>query len=512
MNHEQLEISKQNLVQNFKETCAKYPDKKAFEFANTHITYKDLELKSRQFASFLMQNLKLKQGSLVAIMLPNSIAYTISFYALMRAGIIIVNLNNLYTARELRLLLIDSGAKALITLDSFANRLDDIISQTQVNKIIATKQMDAACLGKQNDNFGEKMTSYLQELFTTFSDNKIISLRQAIATGADLDFKEREINAPSPCILHYPSSLKNSTTGVVITHGNLLANLSQLDQAFEKDDLVDDFIVLPFLSFYNLFAISYSLLFFLLKGKTTQIVNKENFSDLKLKETKKYILIANSSFYLTIKKSLPKVELNLLNFAISCGRSTSSNLPKFWQQLSKKELYISYGFPEASPVISLSKTKLKNSAGKLLNQTQVKLVKNEMGEDILYFKGPQMTNLYYKDHKIIKEDNNQDWINSYDIAKIIDNELFIEKSNPNIAIIRGFVVYPSEIKSVINLHAKINSCEILVKTSPNNEQSIIANIKADESLAQDDVIKFCKSYLSEHKLPSEINFIEAKVN
>ncbi|SDJ55310.1 AMP-binding enzyme, partial [Ferrimonas sediminum] len=275
-----------SLVDLFEQSVSRYGDKPAFINMGKSITYNELDRLSRDFAAYLQQELKLEKGDRVAIMMPNLIQYPVALFGVLRAGLVVVNVNPLYTARELKHQLNDSGAKAIVVVSNFASTLEEVVDDTPIEHVILTK------LGDQLSPFKRTLVNfvvkYVKKMVPKYQLPGAHSMRTALYRGAKLQLKKPEIHNGDLAFLQYTGGTTGVAKGAMLTHRNMVANLEQVSSWIGPTLKEGEELVITALPLYHIFALTCNCLTFMKLGGTNLMITNPRDMPLFIKTIKSY--------------------------------------------------------------------------------------------------------------------------------------------------------------------------------------------------------------------------------
>ena len=512
-----------SVIDIFKESCEKYRNKPAFMNLGYVITYDELDKLSRNFAAYLENNLQLKKGDRVAIMLPNILQYPIVLFGLLRAGLIAVNFNPLYTPAELEHQLNDAQAETIVILANFASTLEKALPQTKVKNIIITELAD--CLPVFKRTLINFVVKHIKKLVPKFSLPHTITFLNSINIGKSLPilFDEKTLNFNDIAFLQYTGGTTGVAKGAMLTHRNIVANMLQ-GRAYMSDVLqIGKEIIITPLPLYHIFSLTVNCLIFLeLGGLNVLITNPRDIPNL-IKEMKRFKFTAmtgvNTLFNALINHpNFKTIDFSHLHLSIGGGMAVQKIVAEHWEKATNCGLLEGYGLTEASPAVSMTPLNLKHYNGSIglpLPSTEIsirdddgkELAIEEIGE--LCVRGPQVMMGYWKNpEETQKVLTNDGWLHTGDIAKIDkDGFVYIVDRKKDMINVSGFKVFPNEIEAVIASHPGVREVGVVGIIDPVLGEEVKAVIvKKDPNLTEDDIRKFCHQELTGYKVPKIIEF------
>ncbi|MDB6096167.1 MAG: Long chain fatty-acid CoA ligase, partial [Francisellaceae bacterium] len=493
----------------------------AFYNFGKSLSYKELDNLSLRFAAFLQQKLKLEKGERVAIILPNLLQYPIALMGILRAGLVVVNTNPLYTAPELAHQLKDSGAKAVIILENFAANLQTILPETVVEQVIVTQIGDM--LSPIKGVLMNLAVRYLKKLIPKWSIPNAIQFKTALAEGKKLVLNKPLMQNTDIAFLQYTGGTTGISKGAILTHRNLLANLEQA-KAWLKPVLKDkDNIIITALPLYHVFSLTANCLtFFKVGGKNVLITNPRDMNGF-VKELSRHhfnVLTGVNTLYngLLQNPNFAKLNFSHLLFSLSGGMALQKSVAIHWQAITNTSLIEAYGLTETSPGVCINPLNLKafnGCIGMPISSTDISL-RDEEGKEVpilergeLWVKGPQVMKGYWNNEAetalVLTPDG---WLKTGDIAIINElGYLKIVDRKKDMILVSGFNVYPNEVEDVIALLPGILEVAVVGINHPVKGEQVKAFIVLkDKSLTKEKILEYCHRNLTNYKVPKEIEF------
>lgn len=503
--------------------CKRYSDRIAFAHMDTTLSYADVEQKSRDFASFLQNDLGLEKGRRLAIMMPNCLQYVIALFGALRAGLVVVNVNPLYTARELEHQLSDSGAETIVVMENFAATLEKIYDSVPISTVITTQLGDMLSgLKGPITNFVVKRVKKMVPAWD-IPDN--IDFRNALASGAKHEFRAPKLNHKDLAFLQYTGGTTGPAKGAMLSHGNLVANVQQCHVWFGQNIEDEDEVIITALPMYHVFALTVNtLIFFTLGGKNVLITNPRDMPGF-VKELGKHKFTAitgvNTLFNgLLNTDGFADLDFSTLKFAMGGGMAVQKPVAERWKSVTSVPIVEGYGLSETSPVASCNRLDLddfNHSIGLPLPATEIairdddnnEVAQGEAGE--LCIRGPQVMQGYWNKPEANEEAFTPDgFFRTGDIANMDDEGYFyIVDRKKDMILVSGFNVFPNEIEDVIAGHDKVLEAACIgVPDEKSGEAVKLFVVKKDASLKAEEVREYCKNNLTGYKVPKHIQFIE----
>lgn len=517
-----IDVTKyESLVEMFEAAIKRHPDMPAYINMGQVLTFRKLEERSRAFAAYLQNELRLEKGDRVALMMPNLLQYPIALFGALRAGLVIVNVNPLYTPRELEHQLNDSGAKAIVIVSNFAATLEKVVFNTQVEHVILTRMGDQLSFGKRTlVNF---VVKYIKKLVPKYKLPHAVSFREALSIGKQRQYVKPNLESSDLAFLQYTGGTTGVAKGAMLTHANMVANVFQAKWVAEpllKDAKVR-VAAIP-LPMYHVFALSVNCLLFIELGVTGLLITNPRDIPSFVKELKKQRIVAlcgvNTLFNALLNNEhFKEVDFSALRLSVGGGAAIQGAVAKRWFETTGCHIIEGYGMTECSPLIAASRwdsTEHTGSIGVPVPNTDIRIMDdtgNEMpigerGE--LWVKGPQVMKGYWNRPEDTAEVLHNGWMATGDIVEMgQDLNLRIVDRKKDMIIVSGFNVYPNEIEDVVAHNPKVN--EVVAVGVPHPVSGEIIKIfvtKKDESLTREELRSYCRQFLTGYKIPKEIEF------
>ncbi|EOB3109086.1 long-chain-fatty-acid--CoA ligase FadD [Yersinia enterocolitica] len=509
-----------SLVEMFENAALRYADQPAFINMGEVMTFRKLEERSRAFAAYLQQGLGLQKGDRVALMMPNLLQYPIALFGILRAGMVVVNVNPLYTPRELEHQLNDSGAAAIVIVSNFAHTLEKIVFKTQVKHVILTRMGDQLSTAKGTlVNF---VVKYIKRLVPKYYLPDAISFRTALQKGRRMQYVKPDVINTDMAFLQYTGGTTGVAKGAMLTHRNMQSNLEQAKAAYAPLLQPGHELVVTALPLYHIFALTMNCLLFIeLGGRSLLITNPRDIPGM-VKELSRYPFTAmtgvNTLFNALLNnEEFTKLDFSTLRLSVGGGMPVQKAVAEKWEKLTGKHLLEGYGLTECSPLVTGNPYDLKHYSGSIglpVPSTDVRLVDDE-GNDVamgepgeLWVRGPQVMLGYWQRPEATDEVLKDGWLATGDIATLDEQGfLRIVDRKKDMILVSGFNVYPNDIEDVVALHAKVlESAAVGVPNEVSGETVKLFVVKKDASLTQEELLTHCRRYLTGYKVPKIVEF------
>ncbi|MFJ5389827.1 long-chain-fatty-acid--CoA ligase FadD [Pectobacterium sp. CHL-2024] len=511
-----------SLIEMFESSVKRYADRPAFVNMGEVMTFRKLEERSRAFAAYLQNQLKLQKGDRVALMMPNLLQYPVALFGVLRAGLVVVNVNPLYTPRELEHQLKDSGASTIVIVSNFAHTLEKVVHNTAVKHVILTRMGDQLSTAKGTlVNF---VVKYIKRLVPKYHLPDAISFRRVLQEGRRQQYIRPDIINTDLAFLQYTGGTTGVAKGAMLTHRNMLANLEQCKGAYGAILQEGNELVITALPLYHIFALTVNgLLFLELGGKNLLITNPRDIPAV-VKELKQYPFTAitgvNTLFNALLNnKEFHELDFSTLRLAVGGGASVQQAVAERWEKLTGKHLLEGYGLTESSPLVAVNPYDLKHYSGSIglpVSSTDVKIIDDdgndagpgESGE--LWVRGPQVMLGYWQQPAATDEVLKDGWLATGDVVTS-DDEGFLRviDRKKDMILVSGFNVYPTEIEDVISRHPKVSESAVVgVDNEVSGEAVKAFVVRRDQSLTKEELTTHCRRNLTGYKVPKEIEFCD----
>lgn len=510
-----------SIVDLLESTFHKFATKPAFHNMGKTITYAELDRLSYQFACFLQNDLKLARGDRVAIMMPNLLQYPIAMFGVLRAGMVAVNCNPLYTARELEHQLKDSGAKAIVVIDNFASVLEQALPKTDVKHVVLTSIGDMLPFPKRF--IVNAVVKYVKKMVPPFSIQNTHSFLQALSLGATTSLSKPVVKNEDLAFLQYTGGTTGVSKGAMLTHGNVVANFLQARAWIQFLIKEGEEIIITPLPLYHIFSLTANCLIFNSVGALNVLITNPRDMNGFVKELKKWKFTAitgvNTLFNgLLNHPEFKNVDFSHLKVALGGGMAVQRAVAEKWKEITKVPLVEAYGLTETSPAACINPMTLKEYNGYIglpIPSTEV-VIKDDNGKDVdlggvgeICIRGPQVMKGYWnridETEKVMTPDHffrtgDLGYMNEQGFFKIVDRK-------KDMILVSGFNVYPNEIEDVMMTNPKIlEAAAIGLPDEKSGEVVKLFIVKKDPSLTTEEVKAFAKANLTGYKHPKYVEF------
>jgi len=504
----------------FEESVAKYAARPAFSCMGKAITFAELDTLSRAFGAYL-QDIGCTKGTRVALMMPNILQYPVCLFGTLRAGCTVVNVNPLYTARELEHQLKDSGAEVIVVVENFAHTVQEVLGRTKVRQVIVTGIGDQLGLKGIVVNF---VLRHVKKMVPAWSIAGAVRLADALMKGRKRSLEKIPLAHDDIAFLQYTGGTTGVAKGAMLLHRNIVANLLQA-RAWVKpflDPNQREVVITP-LPLYHIFSLTANCLTFMTLGaENVLITNPRDIPGL-VKEMGKYkftsITGVNTLFNALVNNAeFGKLDFSSLRMTLGGGMAVQEAVAEKWEKVTRTPLIEAYGLTETSPAATINPldlAKYNGSIGLPIPSTEV-IIRNDDGKEVplgqpgeICIRGPQVMAGYWQHPqetaKVLDKDG---WFATGDIGTMDPMGLIkIVDRKKDMIIVSGFNVYPNEIEGVVAMHPGVlESAAVGVLDKKSGEAVKLFIVKKDERLTAEEVLEHCRAHLTNYKVPREVEF------
>ena len=508
------------------DTIRKFGEKPAFHNLGHTISFNELERLSRDFAAYLQTLPGMIKGERVAIMLPNLLQYPVVLFGILRAGLTVVNVNPLYTARELEVQLKDSGAKAIVILENFAGTLQKVLPNTAVEHVIRTQVGDLLPVPKRwLVNF---VIKHVKKMVPPWKIAGTLSLLDALDRGAKGKLATVRIGHDDIAFLQYTGGTTGIAKGAMLTHGNMLANLEQVNLWISVSFKEASEIAVAPLPMYHIFCLTSTLGFLKWGSMILLITNPRDLPGFvkELGQWKFSVLTGVNTLFngLMNTPGFDKLDFSALKVVVGGGASVHKAVAERWQQITGTYLTEAYGLTETSPGVCCTPLGMpwNGSIGLPVSSTEVTIrdeaftelspwdgkaeIERHTGE--ICVRGPQVMRGYWKNPEETARTIQNGWLKTGDIGYIDENGyVTITDRKKDMILVSGFNVYPNEVEGVVMTHPGVAECAVVgVPDDKSGEAVRLVIVRKDPNLTKEDIIAYCKTQLTGYKRPHLIEF------
>jgi len=505
----------------FESAFKKYPENAAYTNMGRTLSYAELDRLSMQFACYLQGTLGLSRGERVAIMLPNVLQYPVVMCGIFRAGLVVVNVNPLYTSRELKHQLIDSGTKCIVILENFAHVLADVIADTAVTQVVTTGIGDLLSWPKGAiSNF---VLRYIRKAVPAYRFDNSISLRDALRSGDGKALNVVDIGYADIAYLQYTGGTTGLSKGAMLSHRNMVFNVQQT-MIWQGDAYkgVEPIIAITALPLYHIFSLQGNCLTVMAQGgQNILITNPRDFEGF-AKEISKYkfnmFTGVNTMFAaLMDTPSFAKIDFSHLRVCIGGGMAVQPAIAREWRQKTGTTILQGYGLTETSPAAIVCRigSEFTGTIGLPLPSTDVIIAGDdgnplpigEIGE--ICIRGPQVMEGYWQRPAETAEVMLPGgWLRTGDVGRMDENGyIYIEDRKKDMILVSGFNVYPNEIENVIvEMDGVLEAAAIGIPDERSGEIVKVFVVRKDPGITEQDILDHCRENLTNYKRPRLVEF------
>jgi long-chain acyl-CoA synthetase len=512
-----------SLVSYLEEAFERYKDFPMFENMGKVLTYGEVNQLTKNFAAYLQNYTNLRPGDHVAIQLPNLLQYPIAMIGLLRAGMVIVNINPLYTAYELENQLKDAMAKGIIILSNFTHNLSNIIQYATIKTIIITEAGDLLGYFKRHlTNFTIKHVKKLVPQYSFGKQLQVVSFNQVLKLGKKVPFHRTSPSENDIAFLQYTGGTTGISKGVMLLHKNVLANLQQIFSLMKGILHECKEVIITPLPLYHIFALTVNLFATIQIGAKNVLITNPKDTNLLIKILQKTPFTCLSGVNTLFSNLLAHPAFKSINFstfklALSGGVGLQDNVAEKWKQLTGIQILEGYGLTETSPCVACTDPKgpyHQGTVGKALPHTLIKIVDNNYQEvqpgqpGQILVKGPQVMAGYWNNPKETALAFVNQWLQTGDIGTI-NEEGFLKllDRKKDMINISGFNVYPNEVENMVVQHPKVAEATAVATWEEDGKEVLkLFVVKKDPSLSVEELIHYCRQRLTNYKVPRYIEF------
>jgi long-chain acyl-CoA synthetase len=508
-----------SLVDLFDESCRKYADTTAFISMDREMTYRELDSLSRDFAGWL-QAIGLKKGDRVALMMPNLLQYPVALFGTLRAGCVVVNVNPLYTPRELKHQLKDSGAQAIVILENFATTLEQVLDNTLVKHIVVTPMGEM--LGMLKGTLVNFVVRHVKKMVPAWSLPGSINLTRALADGRRHGMDPVAITLDDIAFLQYTGGTTGVSKGAMLTHSNITSNVMQAYSWIKPVVVEGKEVVVTPLPLYHIFALTVSLTFVMVGARNLLIANPRDIPGF-VKEWSKYpVSVAtgvNTLFNgLLNNEQFRQLDFSTMRVSLGGGMAVQKPVAERWQKVTKSPLLQAYGLTETSPAATINPLDLKafnGSIGLPISSTEVS-IRNDAGEEVpvgqvgeICIRGPQvMAGYWQRADETANVMYGDGFLRTGDMGYIDPlGFVFIVDRKKDMILVSGFNVYPNEVEEVCAMHEGVGDVAAIgVPDEKAGEVVKVFAVRLDPNLTEEALIQHCRQHLTGYKVPKFVEF------
>ena len=512
--------SYKSIIQLFDESMQKFPHKQAYMNMGTTLSFSELNDLSRDFAAYLQNEVGLKKGDRIAIQMPNLIQYPIVLFAAIRAGLIVVNTNPLYTAREMKFQFKDSGAKAIVILANFAYNLEEVIADTDIQSVVVTEIGDM--LGFPKRLLINAVVKHVKKMVPKYNLPKAVSFLDALDIGSEKKFTAADTTGDDIAFLQYTGGTTGVSKGAVLTHRNMISNMLQISEWMKPKLKEGEEIVVTALPLYHIFSLTVNCLSFMRIGGCNILVTnpKDIPAFIKLLKKANYTVCTGVNTLYNALMNHPdftSIDFSKLKISVAGGMALQKAVSERWMKLTRTPLVEGYGLTETSPVATcnpIDGTDRVGTIGVPLPSTDIKLI-DEEGRSVkpgepgeICVKGPQVTQGYWqKPDETAKVFTSDGWLKTGDVAiEESDNFFKIVDRKKDMILVSGFNVYPNEVEDIVASHAQVAEVAAIGVSDEKSGEVVKIFVVKKGPVTEEELIDHCRKSLVAYKVPKHVEF------
>ena len=509
-----------SLVALFDESCRKYADSVAYVTMGREMTYRELDNLARDFAGWL-QSIGLGKGDRVALMMPNMLQYPVALFGTLRAGCVVVNCNPLYTPRELEHQLKDSGAKAIVIVENFANTLQQVIAKTEIKHVVVTPMGEM--LGLVKGTIVNLVLRHVKKMVPAWSLPGSIGITAALAAGRRHGMDPVPLGHDDLAFLQYTGGTTGVSKGAMLTHANITSNVMQAYSWIKPVVREGQEFIVTALPLYHIFALTANCLTFLMIGARNLLIANPRDIPGFVKEWSKYpITVAtgvNTLFNgLLNNEEFKKLDFSPMKISLGGGMAVQKPVAERWKAVTKSPLLQAYGLTETSPAATMNPLDMKDFNGSIglpISSTEVS-IRNDAGEEVpitqvgeICIRGPQVMKGYWQRPQDTADVMYADGFLRTGDMGYVDHEgyVFIVDRKKDMILVSGFNVYPNEVEEVCAMHEGVGDVAAIGVHDDNSGEAVkVFAVRKDPNLTAEELIAHCRKHLTGYKVPKYVEF------
>jgi len=508
-----------SLVELLHKASAAYGSRPAYEQMGRRITFAQLDELTRDFAAWL-QAAGMVKGDRIAIMLPNTLQYPIALFGALRAGLIVVNTNPLYTGRELQHQLEDSGATAIVVLENFAHVVQEVSPHTRLKKVLVTAAGDF--LGFLKGSIVNYVVRHRRKQVPAWSIPGAMDFRSAVRAGRQLSFNPVDVGSEDIAFLQYTGGTTGVAKGAMLTHGNVSSNLLQAEAWLAGRFSREPGVLITAIPLYHVFALTANCLLFVHLGwKNVLIINARDFPAL-VKEMKKqpfaFFTGVNTLFNALLNTpGFASIDFSHLQVTLGGGMAVQESVAKRWKEVTGKVLTQAWGLTETSPAATINPTgeEFNGSIGLPIPSSEI-AIKGDEGQDLplgqtgeICVRGPHVMRGYWnRPEETAKVMLPGGWLRTGDVGYMDERGyVFLQDRKKDLILVSGFNVYPNEVEAVAATHPGILECAAVAQADEHSGEVVaLYVVRKDPNVTEQDIIEHCRKSLAGYKVPKHVYF------
>ena len=513
-----------SIVEVFERSVRHYPNRPAFSNLGATLSYSQIDRLSLDFAAYCQKRLDLGKGDRLAIMMPNLLQYPVVLFGALRAGLAVVNTNPLYTARELRHQLSDSGTRAIVILENFASVLESCLDDTPVETVILTRMGDMLPFPKSL--IVNAVVKHVKKMVPAYRLPEARAFKEILREGDAIDFDPPSVQSDDIAFLQYTGGTTGVSKGAVLTHRNMIANMLQAGAWIEDHVEKGEEVVITALPLYHIFALTANCLVFSAIGGLNHLITNPRDMPGFVRELGKTHFTAitgvNTLFNgLLNTPGFEDLDFRSLKIALGGGMSVQRDVAERWKRVTGCTLVEAYGLTEAAPAVCINLVDLEEFNGSVglpvpSSECRVQddhgnvLAFDEVGE--LYVRGPQVMKEYWNRPDETRECLSPDgWLRTGDIATM-DEKGFVRivDRKKDMIVVSGFNVYPGELEDIVAMHPGVLEVGAIGVEDPRAGEAVkLVVVRKDADLSVESLQEHCRKNLTAYKCPRHIQFVDS---
>ena len=512
-----------SLVDLFDKTCERFNEKTAFTNFGVKISFNELRLHSKNLSSYFVNELKLKKGDRVSIMMPNILQYPMTTFGILKSGLVVDNINPLFTPRELKAQLNDSGSETIVIAENFAANLQKVINETSIKNVIITSLGEFLGLKGVLINF---VLRNIRKMVPKYSLPQSKNFKDALKIGSNYSFKAQNIQKEDIAFLQYTGGTTGGVKAAILSHRNILANAIQVREWLGTKLKFGEDLAICALPLYHIFALTCnSVVYFYFGANNILITNPRDIPGF-VKELKKhkftFISGVNTLFNKLLEEpNFKECDFSKLNITIAGGMPVQKTVGDRWQETTGCLMVVGYGLSETAPAASIDPVDgdtFSDTIGLPIPSTEMS-IQDEKGkilssdkEGEICIRGPQVMRGYWNNEEDTKKALTKDgWFKTGDIGIMRKDGFFkIVDRKKDMIIVSGFNVYPSDIEEVAMKHEKVleAGCIGVVGDEGQEVVKLFVSLNDGATLTKDELMQFCRQNLTAYKVPKLLEFVD----
>jgi long-chain acyl-CoA synthetase len=510
-----------SLAELFQNSVEQFPERPAFSNMGKTLSFSELDKLSRDFAAYLQARLGLGKGDRIAIMLPNLLQYPIALFGALRAGLTVVNVNPLYTPRELRHQLSDSGTTTIVILENFAHVLEECLADTPIETVIVTRMGDLLSFPKSV--IVNLMVKYVKQLVPGFQIPDTLRLTDVLSEGGGESLREVDLAQDDLAFLQYTGGTTGVAKGAMLTHGNMVANVEQATAWMSPHLGAGDEVVITALPLYHIFALTGNCFTFVKIGGLNYLITNPRDMRGFVRELAGIrftsITGVNTLFNgLLNTRGFEEVDFSSLKMCIGGGMAVQASVAQKWHDVTGTTLLEAYGLTETSPTVCINPFDIESFNGSIglpVSSTEC-CVKDDDGKALgigetgeLCVRGPQVMKGYWQHPEETRDCfDSEGWFHTGDIARFDEyGFVYLVDRKKDMILVSGFNVYPNEIEEVVSAHPDVLEVGAIgIPDEQTGEAVKIVVVKRSPGLTKESLYEHCRANLTAYKCPKQVEF------